>query len=103
MQMKCHSRPFACLLPIYPGSWPADAGAASLSPVTLGQGFDQRCLHTRDVLAHQHLRPPRLAGRDCLIDPMMIVVAAADVAMLEGNDVSARRHRHMVADPDHLG
>ena len=34
---------------------------------------------------------------------MMIVVAAANVAMLEGDDVAARRHRHMVADPDHLG
>jgi hypothetical protein len=36
------------------------------------------------VLAHQHLRPPRLAGNDCLVDPVMIVVAAANVAMLEG-------------------
>jgi hypothetical protein len=58
---------------------------------------------TNDAFAHQHLRPPRLAGRDCLIDPMMIVTAATDVAMLEGNDVLARRHRHMVADTDHLG
>jgi len=57
----------------------------------------------RDMLAHQHLRPPWLAGNDSLIDPMMIVVAAANVTMLEGNDVAARRHRHVMADPDHLG
>jgi hypothetical protein len=80
-----------------------NCGVGVIVPAALGQGFDQRWLHARDVLAHQHRRPPWLAGNDCLIDPMMFVVTAANVAMLEGDDVAARRHRHVVADPDHLG
>src|SRR5580704_10823337 len=80
----------------YDKSW---TGCAVLA---FGQRFDQRRLHARDMLAHQHLRPPGFARGDCVINPMMIVVAAADVAMLESDDVATRRHRYMVANPDHF-
>src|ERR1700737_4774311 len=55
------------------------------------------------MLAHQHFRPPGFPGRDRFIDTMMIIMAAANIAVLEGNDVAARRYRHVVANPNHLG
>jgi hypothetical protein len=38
------------------------------------------------MLAHQHLRSPWLAGRDRLVDTVMIAVAVADIAMLKRHE-----------------
>jgi hypothetical protein len=54
------------------------------------------------MFAHQHFGAPGFLSDDRFIDPVMIVVPAADVAMLEGDDVAARRHRDVMADPDHF-
>jgi hypothetical protein len=39
------------------------------------------------VLAHQHLGPPWLAGRDRFENPMMVVVTATNVTIFESHDV----------------
>ncbi|HXL28278.1 MAG TPA: hypothetical protein VN968_03140 [Bradyrhizobium sp.] len=51
------------------------------------------------MLAHQPFGAPGFAGDDRFINAVMIVVAAAQVTMLEGDDVAARRYRGAMASP----
>ena len=70
--------------------------------VARGQRPDQRSLDARDVFAHQPFGAPGFACDDRFMNAVMIVVAAAHVTMLEGDDVAARRCRDAMAGPDHL-
>jgi hypothetical protein len=51
------------------------------------------------MFAHQHFRAPAFSSGDRFTDAVMAVVPAADVAMLKSDDVAARRHRNVMADP----
>src|SRR3954468_22020660 len=55
------------------------------------------------MLTHQQLRSPRFSRADRLVDSMMVIMATSHITMLECYDVTARRHRYVMTDADHLG